>query len=90
MDDDGPVTCIELRCLKPKVGSGTILEETPPHLKPDDWIFQIQDVIAGPLPDVEYKGNCKFDIPSYDQLVDHFNSVSGLSRLQLHQDFLGF
>ena len=49
MDDDGPVDKITMRCLKPKVGSGTILEDTPDHLPPGIGNFELVDIIAGPL-----------------------------------------
>ena len=38
-----------MKCLKPKVGSGTVLEDTPAHLPPDESYFNLSDVIAGPL-----------------------------------------
>ena len=31
-EENGPVTALEVRCLKPKVGSGTKLEQNPDHL----------------------------------------------------------
>ena len=31
-DENGGVESLEIRCLKPKVGHGTILEVTPSHL----------------------------------------------------------
>ena len=40
LEEDGKVESIEMRCLKPKVGSGTVLEDTPHHL-PDIGIFKI-------------------------------------------------
>ena len=33
VDEDGPVESIEFRCLKPKSGSGTDLQDTPDHLQ---------------------------------------------------------
>ena len=35
--------------LKPKVGTGDILEETPNHLPNDDWDFHLKDILCGPL-----------------------------------------
>ena len=43
-----------MRCLKPKVGMGTILEDTPNHL-PDIAMFKLYDVIAGPLEVISLK-----------------------------------
>ena len=47
-DKDGEVDGIriEMRCLKPKVGLGTVMEDTQNHL-PDIGIFKIYDIIDG-------------------------------------------
>ena len=47
-DENGNVYAIEMECLKPKVGLGTIMEDTIDHL-PDVDVFNIEDVIDGPL-----------------------------------------
>ena len=80
-DEDGDVDSIQLHCLKPKVGSGTVLEDTPDHL-PDISIFPVHDVIAGPLNVIQIRGE-KMDIPDYDLIEDMFHKVSGLNRLEL-------
>ena len=49
IDKDGPVECLLMKSLKPKVGSGTILEDTPSHLPADESMFDLHDVIAGPI-----------------------------------------
>ena len=54
-DEDGAVDSIQLHCLKPKVGSSTILEDTPDHL-PDITIFPVHDIIAGPLKVIPIRG----------------------------------
>ena len=36
---------IKVTCLKPKIGSGKIFEETPKHLPPDQDMFNLSDVI---------------------------------------------
>ena len=48
-DEGGPVDKIRMRCLKPKVCTGDILEETPNHLPKDDWDFDLNDILCGPL-----------------------------------------
>ena len=48
LEEDGKVESVEMHCLKPKVGRGTVLEDTPDHL-PDVGIFKIYKIIAGPL-----------------------------------------
>lgn len=64
--------------MKPKIGSGTILEDTPAHC-PDISSFQLTDVIFGPLNVVPLKGN-KFDVPEYKKVVEHFNIVQNIER----------
>ena len=54
-DENGPVDCIEMRCLKPKVGSVTILHNTTLHL-PDITSFPLCDIIYGLLEVVPLKG----------------------------------
>ena len=48
-DKNGPVGSILIRCLKPKVGSGTVLEYTPAHQPPDESSFLLSEIIDGPL-----------------------------------------
>ena len=48
VEKDGAVECLEMKFLKPKVGSGNVLEDTPAHL-PDIGNIPLKDIIAGPL-----------------------------------------
>ena len=47
-EEEGQVTALELDCLKPRVGSGLILEAYPEG-QADIYVFLIKDVILGPL-----------------------------------------
>ena len=47
-EKDRPVESIEFRCLKPKVGTGTVFEDTSYHL-PGIGMFKIEDIIYGPV-----------------------------------------
>ena len=38
--DEGPVTEMQFNCLKPHVGSGTILESPPAHLPADIYMYK--------------------------------------------------
>ena len=80
-DENGPVESLEIRCLKPKTGSGTVLEDTPESL-PDIGLFDLHDVILGPLEVIAVKGN-KFEVPLYSTLVDHFHIVKKMKREDL-------
>ena len=82
-DKDGEVDGIEMRCLKPKVGLGTVMEDTPDHL-PDIGIFKMYDIIDGPLDIVPLKGN-KWDVPDHDVIYEHFKEISALDRRDLLQ-----
>ena len=79
VDQNGPVDSFIMRCLKPKVGSGNILEETPSHLPPDESHFPLCDVIAGPL-HVFPKGSTRLEVLMYNELKKHFDIVSKLNR----------
>ena len=48
MDKNGRASGIEIKCLKPHVGTSTTFESTPSHLK-DIEIFNIQNIISKPL-----------------------------------------
>ena len=81
VDENGPVDSLEVRCLKPRVGSGTLLDDTPEFL-PDISLFNLADVIYGPLEVVPMKAG-KFDVPEYQQVVEHFDCVKNLERNSL-------
>jgi len=85
-DEDGKVSSVMLNCLKPKVGSGTIMEESPDHL-PDESEFQIEDIIDGPIKTVPLR-NKKWDIPEYDSILTHFKDVLEIDRLALKNSSL--
>ena len=68
-----PVDKIRMRCLKPKVGSGTVLDDTPVHLPDDIWDFELKDVIAGPL-QVFSKGFHQFVVPDYENIAQYYRN----------------
>ena len=47
-DKNWKVEVIEMKCLKLKVETGTILENTTGHF-PDTEMFKVYDVITGPM-----------------------------------------
>lgn len=50
VEENGPVECLKMDCLKPaSAPSSTILEEPPEHLGKDEGDFVAHDIIAGPL-----------------------------------------
>lgn len=77
LDEDGPVDSVEVCCLKLKVGSGTLLDDTQSHLPADISQFSLADVIYGPLEVVPMRAG-KFDVLQY--VVKHFNYVKKLYR----------
>ena len=82
-DKDGDVHTIELSCLKPKVGLGTIMEETPDHL-PDIALFNLEDIIAGPITALPLKSK-KWDICEYHQIALIYEEVCKMDRLALKE-----
>ena len=77
-DGNGHVDSLKVCCLKPKVESGTLLDDTPTHL-PNICLFNLADVIYGPLEVVPMTAR-KFDVPEYQKVVKHFNCVKKLKR----------
>ena len=78
-DENRTVDKLLMTFLKPKVGPGNILEETPKHLPPDQGMFDPWDVIHGPLK-VIYQGSNKFMIPAYKKVKGIFESVKIIDR----------
>ena len=75
---------IEMDCLKPHVGTGTILKSIPDHLPRDQFIFPIQDIIVGPLLVEPLKGvPPKWNIPNYDLLKSQFEVYARMNREEL-------
>ena len=62
-----------MRCLKPKVGSGTELEDTPDHL-PEIGDFELKDIIKGPI-EVIPKGSTKFVVPDYEAIASFYRQI---------------
>ena len=79
VDENEPVETLLMQSLKPKLGYGITLEDTPKHLPADEFQFRLSDIIAGPL-EVIPKGSKYFDVPSYGELKDHFRIVTKLNR----------
>ena len=67
-----------MQCLKPKTGSGTILEDTPDWL-PDVGDFSLADIIAGPRTVIP-KGPKHFDVPKYEEVKALYDSVKDIDR----------
>ena len=84
-DVDGPTTDLFMSCLKPGVGSTTILEESPEDLT-DEGKFPIYNVIAGPLNVLPIKGR-KWEIPDYPKLRKFFDMVAKMDRQELVKTF---
>ena len=84
-DSDGKVGKVLMTCLKPKVGLGTIVEDTPKHLPPDEDMFDSWDVIYGPLQAIPH-GSDKFDVPDYEKVKELFTIVKIFDRKELLED----
>lgn len=75
-DEGGPIDSLEMKCLKPKVDSGMVLEDTPNHLPDDIWHFEIEDVIKGPI-EVIPKGSTQFLVPAYEEIATYYLTPFG-------------
>ena len=83
VEKDGDVDALEMKFLKPKVGLGNLLEDTPLHL-PDISTILLQDIIAGPL-SVTPQKSPYFLVTEYENLKETFNIVSKLNRNNITQ-----
>ena len=77
-DVDGPAAAFEVDCLKPLVGSGTILEGYAAGSE-DISTFPIVNVIAGPVDVHPLRGN-KWEVPDYPAIDQLFQRVKRLDR----------
>ena len=73
VDENGSVDSLKVCCLIPKVGSVTLLDDTPSHLL-DICLFNLANVIYSPLEVVPVRAQ-KFSIPEYQEVVKHFSCV---------------
>ena len=81
MDEDGPIDRLFMHCLKPHVGNGIRLQDTPAHL-PDEGYLCLSDIIVGPLKVVPV-GLQFIDVPEYNAFRRHFDVVSTMDRANL-------
>ena len=81
-DNNGVVTGLEVECLKPHVGTDNILESVPDHLGHDVDIFEVHNIIDGPL-DVIHLKSGKWEIPSYQNLKERFARCIKIDRKTL-------
>ena len=86
-DKNGPVDNIIMTCLKPKVGSGNLLEDTPKHLPADEAPFDMSNIIAGPL-EVIPKGPTHILVPCYEDMKCHFELVKNIDRASLALEYI--
>ena len=79
-DKDGPVSSIELDCLKPRIGSG-MLEEYANDKKDIDH-FALHNIICGPINIIPLRLN-KWNVPGYEELENKFKRVLKINREEL-------
>ena len=76
-DEGGPVTAIELDCLKPRIESGTVLESYDNQHKDIDR-FPIHNIIAS-ISVIPLRNN-KWDVPQYQTLEEKFKRMIKIDR----------
>ena len=80
-DADGKVISVILKCPKVKSGTGIIMEESLEY-QYDECLFQIEDIIDGPM-ELVARRNKKWNVVNYDQISDHFNHALNMDRVSL-------
>ena len=64
-DEDGKINKLfKMTCLKPKVGFGTLLENSSKYLHPDQGMFDPWNIIYDLVTAIPCGSN-KFDVPEY-------------------------
>ena len=86
MDKDGPISALEIDCLKPHVGCDSILESVPEHLGRDIDVFPTPNIIGGPLEVHPLKGG-RWNVPSYQELKKTYNKYCAINREALFTKF---
>lgn len=86
MNDQNITTAVEIDCLKPHVGSETILESVPEHLGGDVGRFPLYNVIAGPLEVIPMRGR-KWNVPGYESLKKTFQKCCSIDRKKIYDEF---
>lgn len=80
-DAEGPVTGLQLDCLKPRVGNTTVLDEYPEGHGDID-LFNITDVFGGPL-DIQPLPKRKWNIPNLVQIIKFYEIIAKIDRSEL-------
>ena len=78
-DKDSIAHFLELDCLKQATGSTVELYEIPSHLPRDTGLFEIPNVIAGPLNGI-YISDVKWKFSVYPAVVQMFEMVIKFNR----------
>ena len=79
MDKDGLANALELDCLKPHVGNGTVLQSYDKSTERDLFINTLHNIIAGPVK-IMPKKFPNLDVPDYQKLEKTFREVKNLDR----------
>lgn len=83
---NGPISAMEIECLKPHVGLDSILESVPEHLGRDIEVFPVHNIIGGPIEMLPLKNN-RWNVPSYPQLKKKFEEYLKVDRKALFTKF---
>ena len=78
-DENGKAYALEMESLKPKIGSGTILQSVPQHQGRDISVYPLHNIIAGPLEVIPMKNN-KWNIPAYESVKEVFSKCEQIDR----------
>ena len=79
LDKDGLANALELDCLKPRVGNGTVLQSYDKSTDCDLFIYLLHNIIAGRIKVIPKKFP-NLDVPDYQKLEKTFREVKNLDR----------
>lgn len=89
LEKDGPISALEIDCLKLHVGCNSILKSVPIHFGPDIDVFLAKNIIAGPL-EVHPLINGRWNVPSYEKTKKLYTRCCKIDRDALYTKFQMF
>ena len=79
LDKDGLANALELDCLKPSVGNGTVLQSYDKSTERDLFVYPLHNIIAGPIKVIP-KNFTNPEVPDHQKLEKTFREVKNLDH----------
>ena len=87
LEKDGPVSQLQLDCLKPHIGADCIVDAYPEG-QSDCYIFNMEDIFGGPLEFSLPPKKRAYRFPGIFKAKDLFKRIKDLDRASIKKKFL--